>query len=241
MRFALINGMKVEAVPKGRGICLNPRCGGEMIARCGRVKAWHWAHKGRKPCDPWYESETAWHRDWKAKFPLLWQEVAQFDPVTGEAHIAGVRTDHGLVIEFQHSPISPEEMAARESFYENMIWVVDGLRGSLDMQFFRMGLSGPIQDNPLAYQVYWLSRGQLLRNWGEAGAKVFLDFGESVLWRLVFYDHAKKVGAVGPVKRDLFVQDCLLGRNIHATAGCPALPAPLVEYRSGQIPGAQRE
>jgi competence protein CoiA len=217
MRYALVSEVKTEASPRARGVCLNPKCRGEMIARCGRVKVWHWAHKGRPPCDPWHESETKWHRDWKDNFPVEWQEVAHTDPATAEVHIADVKTPHGLTIEFQHSPIPPAEMKSREAFYGEMIWIVDGRRGELDASFFRMGLHGPIQKDPLAYQVDWLGRGQLLRNWGEAGAKVYLDFGGEVLWRLVFYDPIEKRGAVGPTYRDELVKDCLAGRQIHVT------------------------
>ena len=92
-----------------------------------------------------------------------------------------------------------------------------------------MGLSGPIQDAPLAYRVEWWGRSQLLRNWSEASAKVFLDFGGEVLWRLVLFDAAKRVGVLGPAERDAFIQDCLSGTAIHVTANGPILPVPLVE------------
>ncbi|MGE8452258.1 MAG: hypothetical protein ACN6OP_16870, partial [Pseudomonadales bacterium] len=151
------------------------------------------------------------------------------DSVTSETHVADVKNPFGLVIEFQHSPIAPEEMRSREAFYKEVIWVVDGLRGDLDLSFFRMGLSGPIQQSPLAYQVQWLGRGQLLRNWAEAKAKVYLDFGENVLWRLVLYDAERKIGVVGPVLRDAFIRDCLTGKAIHVTENGPQLPAPLIQ------------
>jgi ssDNA-binding Zn-finger/Zn-ribbon topoisomerase 1 len=66
MRRALVDGAKAEAQPKLRGECTG--CGGEMVAKCGRVKVWHWAHKGAPPCDPWWENETEWHREWKDRF-----------------------------------------------------------------------------------------------------------------------------------------------------------------------------
>lgn len=119
VRFALVDGVRLEPQPKQRGCC--PLCGAEMVAKCGRVKVWHWAHKGRLECDPWYE-ETEWHRSWKDKFPLEWQEKIAYDEATGEKHIADVRTPSGLVIEFQHSVISSEEVIAREAFYKNMVW-----------------------------------------------------------------------------------------------------------------------
>ena len=66
------------------------------------------------------ETETQWHRNWKNKFPIVWQEIFLHDEQTGELHIADVRTEHGLVIEFQHSHIKPEERISRENFYK--IW-----------------------------------------------------------------------------------------------------------------------
>ena len=212
MQFALVNGLKSAPAPKLRGLC--PHCESEMVSRCGRVKVWHWAHKGHPPCDPWWESETQWHRDWKNQFPIEWQEVSHVDPATGETHIADVKNPFGLVIEFQHSPIKPEEMKSREQFYGEMVWVVDGLRGELDESYFNMGLSGPIQKNPLAYQVQWWGQSRLLHNWGAATAKVYLDFGKDHLWRLVLFDAKRKMGAVGPIAKSAFVDDCLHGTRI---------------------------
>jgi hypothetical protein len=81
-----------------------------------------------RDCDTWAEKETDWHRAWKNNFPPECQEFVQHDEQSGEKHIADVRTPHGLVIEFQHSPLDPLERAARERFYGNMVWVVDGTR-----------------------------------------------------------------------------------------------------------------
>ncbi len=101
MRFALVEGSKREPQPKQRGEC--PHCDEDMIAKCGRVKVWHWAHKGKRHCDQWWENETEWHRSWKDEFPTDWQEIGQQDEETGEKYLADVKTTHGLVIEFQHS------------------------------------------------------------------------------------------------------------------------------------------
>ncbi|TQD33265.1 hypothetical protein FKW81_14785 [Rhodobacter capsulatus] len=212
MRLAVVNGERVEAQPKLKGTCLS--CGGDMVAKCGRVKVWHWSHKGRPPCDPWWESETEWHRNWKNKFPLEWQEIVAFDPATGEKHIADVKTPHGLVVEFQHSPITPAEMQAREAFYGNMIWIVDGTRGPLDASYFNMGTWGPIDRDPIAYGIEWMGRSRLFHNWSEAGAKVYLDFGTDLLFRLISFNQATNKGAVGPIHKKTAVDDCLIGRPI---------------------------
>ncbi|MGH9440295.1 MAG: competence protein CoiA family protein [Terriglobia bacterium] len=101
MRYALVNGLKVEPAPSLSGQCSS--CGAVMVAKCGQHKLWHWAHKSRVHCDPWWEPETDWHRAWKNHFPPEWQEVVHFDPASHEKHVADVKTVAGKVIEFQHS------------------------------------------------------------------------------------------------------------------------------------------
>lgn len=123
MKFAIVNDIRQEAVPGQKGVC--PVCGAQCIAKCGERKINHWAHKSKKDCDPWWEKETFWHRNWKDKFPKEWQEVINYDSVTGEKHIADIKTDTGLVIEFQHYSITPQECKSREDFYKAMVWVAN--------------------------------------------------------------------------------------------------------------------
>lgn len=137
MKYALVEGTKTEATKGVHGIC--PSCGSELIAKCGRQKINHWAHKGTLTCDPWWEPETEWHRSWKNNYDIDWQEISLIDEQTGEKHIADVRTDHNLVIEFQHASIKPEERISREKFYKNMVWVVDGTRLKRDFPRFLKG------------------------------------------------------------------------------------------------------
>lgn len=137
MKFALIDGTKIEATKGAKGTC--PCCGSELIAKCGELKINHWAHRAIRNCDLWWEQETEWHRLWKNNFPAEWQEVTMSDEQTAEKHIADVRTSHGLVIEFQHSSINPQERIARENFYKTIIWVVDGTRLKRDYPRFLKG------------------------------------------------------------------------------------------------------
>lgn len=136
MRYALVNDERREAEPSLPGTC--PGCGQPMIAKCGDHRVHHWAHKGTRSCDPWWEPETAWHRNWKGQFPEHWQEVILHDS-SGQKHIADVRTEHSLVLEFQHSHIPSQERLAREVFYRNMAWVVDGTRRKRDLPRFEEG------------------------------------------------------------------------------------------------------
>ena len=184
MKFALINEQRQEAQPNLSGLC--PACDQAMIAKCGKFKIWHWAHKGRRTCDPWWENETEWHRAWKGRFPESWQEVIhQAD--TGEKHIADVKTDQGWVIEFQHSYIKPEERRSRDAFYQKLVWVVDGTRRKRDGAKFLNVLNRgkPIGSNSSVQRVF-SDESILLREWVDSHAPIFFDFGgEQVLWWLL--------------------------------------------------------
>lgn len=137
MKYAQVDNQRNLATKGAKGAC--PLCGSEVIAKCGERKINHWAHKGARSCDPWWEPETLWHRAWKNKFPVEWQENALFDEQTGEKHIADVLTSQRLVLEFQHSHIHPDERKSRENFYKNLVWVVDGTRLKYDYPRFQKG------------------------------------------------------------------------------------------------------
>ncbi len=153
MQFALINEELVEPKSGLIGTCRG--CGHPVIAKCGSVRVHHWAHQRTRMCDNWWEAEKEWHRSWKNNYPRLWQECFLPDVLTGEKHIADVRTDHGLVIEFQHSHLKPQERIARENFYQNMIWVVDCTRLTHDYPRFVKGQKHiRVTDQPGMYNVY---------------------------------------------------------------------------------------
>jgi hypothetical protein len=212
MQFALVSGSVLEPAPGLKGVCRS--CASEMVAKCGQHKLWHWAHKSRVHCDPWWEPETDWHREWKNHFPKKWHETVLFDSVSGEKHIADVKTELGLVIEFQHSPMTPAEMKSREDFYNNMVWIVDGCRGELDAAHFNMGLGGRINESPVAHSLHWYGRSKLFDNWIQATKPVFIDFGGANLWRLVMFNSSTQKGVVGPGGREFFIQDFIQGNPL---------------------------
>lgn len=133
MRFALGDGQRIAAAPGLSGEC--PMCGSKMLPKCGKLRVWHWAHRGVRNCEHWWEPEAAWHRQWKDEFPADWQEIVHYAE-DGEKHIADVRTPHGLTVEFQRSRLPVEEATSREDFYGNMVWVVDGTRLQKDLDRF---------------------------------------------------------------------------------------------------------
>lgn len=183
MKFAIVDGVRQEARPNIAGVC--PSCGKPMAAKCGKIKAWHWAHRGKRDCDLWWENETEWHRNWKDQFPLEWQEVIHYAG-NGEKHIADVKTAQGWVIEFQHSRIAPEERYSRNAFYEKLVWVVDGTRLKRDIKQFdnAWGNGSLIGRNP-GIRVVDEENCTILKEWSDCGVPVFLDFGiPNLLWWL---------------------------------------------------------
>lgn len=183
MRFALHNQIRIEAERGTKGQC--PACGAALVAKCGTVRVPHWAHKGQRHCDPWWENETEWHRDWKQHFPGHWQEVLARSE-SREIHVADIKTPNGLVVEFQHSPISVPERDSREDFYGNMIWVLDGLRAKTDFGSFydhvhfhagkNIDAVRTVKINPLVPRI--------TSRWHHARRPVYLDFGDDRLWQI---------------------------------------------------------
>jgi competence protein CoiA len=182
MKFALIDGVRKEAEPTLKGICIG--CGNQTLARCGEIRANHWAHKGVRRCDPWWENETDWHRAWKNEFPNDWQEVVH-SAENGEKHIADVKTEGGWVLEFQHSHIKPEERRSREEFYEKLIWVVDGTRRIKDKKRFFEILGEERHSKKYPDLRSTFPEGALFRDWIHSRTHVLIDFDEEDLWWLL--------------------------------------------------------
>lgn len=207
MRFARVNDDRREAEPRLVGYC--PRCGSPLVPKCGDFRVWHWAHRGIRHCDPWWE-ETEWHLVSKNRFPTAWQEILHRSE-KGEKHIADVKTPDGRVVEFQHSPLSVDERRSREAFYAPLIWVVNGLRRKRDKPNFYKALQR-ISLKPSVYSSDPIECA-LLRDWLSSTTDVFFDFGSTeedraafgkhVLWHL----HPNMQGRVllTPVSLDTFV------------------------------------
>ena len=183
MRYALVNNQKLEAQPNLLGSCTY--CEKPMTSKCGEKNIWHWAHKSKRICDSWWENETEWHRTWKSHFPVEWQEIIQHAD-DGEKHIADVKTDQDLVLEFQHSQIMPEERLARENFYKKILWIVDGKRRLRDkIKFFDEIEFTSCVDGRDDNRILNVLRSTLLCEWSESNVPVFFDFGEDTLWCLL--------------------------------------------------------
>lgn len=175
MKYAIVDGQKREALRSLVGTCR--QCGAVLTPKCGKIRVEHWAHSPGIVDHRW-EPETEWHRAWKNCFPVECQEVDHLAS-DGVRHVADVKTAHGRVIEFQHSPISEEERRSREEFYRPMCWVVNGQRLKLDRQrfFASLRLEGVVTVNPLTLVVP-VKGCAPLQKWADSRVLVFFDFGE---------------------------------------------------------------
>lgn len=176
MKYALLNKQRIEPQKNIKNaIC--PICGKLVIPKCGNIKIHHWAHTTDSQCtDNWWENETEWHRQWKDNFPKECQEYIMHDDITGEKHIADVRTKTGFVIEFQHSSIKPEEQQSREQFYKNMVWIVD-VRKQYDKFKQNIELLKHIQADRKYFYVEIHNKNCFPTKWLEAEVPVIFDFG----------------------------------------------------------------
>jgi len=111
-------GERTPPSAQARGSC--PTCGGPVLAKCGQVNAWHWAHTADADCDPWAERLTDWHRAYQCVVPPQQCEV-----VIGQ-HRADIVAASRHVVELQHSTISVDDIRARENHYgARMVWLFD--------------------------------------------------------------------------------------------------------------------
>lgn len=203
MLTAQSGGERIDPYPAGRADC--PACGSAVVAKCGRIVVWHWAHESREDCDPWSEPDTEWHRAWQAEVPKACREV-----VIG-GHRADIRTDTGVVVELQHSPIGVDEIRERENFYgKHMLWIFDAIEAFRDDRL------------NLRRQTY----GQTFRwkhprkSLAACRRPVLLDLGDGTLLRLRKIDMSAPCGGWGTLLDRPTVVRSLAKSTIIATVPC---------------------
>jgi competence protein CoiA len=99
-----------------------------------------------------WENETDWHRQWKNLFPEECREVVHIAE-NGEIHRADIKTSTGIIIEVQHSAMTDAERISRESFYKNLVWIIDGkpFKDQFDILH-----ALPALDSDMAKGIIWL-------------------------------------------------------------------------------------
>lgn len=122
------SGALVSAFPHGRAVC--PVCRSPVLAKCGELVTWHWAHQAQVECDSFGEPETEWHREWKRAFESLGYTVERVFQGDGETHRADVYDSvRRRVVELQHSALDARAVWARIWFYRQyaggLVWLFD--------------------------------------------------------------------------------------------------------------------
>lgn len=173
MFYANVAGERRRAIRGLEGSC--PTCGGTLIAKCGNVNVWHWAHSVSADCDRWAEPVGPWHWAWQQAIAPRWIEVP-WGP-----HRADIVGDDDVIIELQHSAISTEEIAAREDFYGDMIWLFDATHR------FRVVRSGE-------WAFFALGRVKHLSN---CRRPVYLDFGSHLVEVSLFTSAIPEIHGIG--------------------------------------------
>jgi competence protein CoiA len=124
MIFATVGDQAhTEATPHARGTC--PVCHNPVIARCGEINVWHWAHEASSTCDEWSEADTAWHYAWKNLVPA--QRVEVLVEAGSKRHLAPLVSADGTFVELRSKYISPSDVRGIEAFYKDrqMVWLFD--------------------------------------------------------------------------------------------------------------------
>lgn len=105
---------------------LCPICRGSVILRKGSINVDHFAHRASECIDNWHYDMSEWHYSLQKRFSKEEREVVVKH--MGEIHRADILQGN-QIIEFQHSPISIEEINKRNKFYNaagySVAWVFD--------------------------------------------------------------------------------------------------------------------
>jgi hypothetical protein len=189
MLYAIKNNKKIQATPQDRAFC--PFCKNEVIAKCGQINVWHWAHKTiiNTTCDGWKVSESDWHLMWKSLFP---PECVEIPIIKGrEKHIADVRLNTGRVIEFQSSSLSPEGIWEREAFYGDIFWIFNVIEAYNE---YRIDLRNKGKHHSFRWK-------HAQKSIAYAEKPVFLDFGDGLLLHLQKMYIGPPCGGWGYIKK----------------------------------------
>lgn len=148
-----------------------PLCECPVRARCRQVNVWHWSHVQGGDCDTWAEPESRWHRAYKLIVPRERREVR-----LGQ-HRADMVNPYGAVLELQHSPLSVDEIEAREAHYGvQMRWLFDARaaywKGRITLRY-KEGDSGG------SYVTFRWKHAR--RSITACARPVFLDLGQGLL------------------------------------------------------------
>jgi hypothetical protein len=181
----------------GRAAC--PQCSAPVIAKCGEIVTWHWAHEAGTDCDTWAEIPGAWHKSWQELVPPVAREV-----VAG-CHRADLISANGTIIELQQSSISPAEIREGERYYSQytprFLWIFDARDANADS---RLDIRKRSSNGNPEYRTFRWKHPR--KSVASCRKPVLLDLGCEVLRVMKIYPDAP-CGGWGYLKPVLDVED----------------------------------
>lgn len=178
MQFAIgEDGKRVNANNAKKGVkYFCPMCRRGVTFRNCTLKMKHFAHTPDDPCiDSWHHDMSEWHYTMQEYFDEQYREVVV--EKDGIVHRADVLMN-GVVIEFQHSPLSPEEFKARNDFYTScgyrVVWVIDVHSSYVKGDFYSCGTT--IYEGVDGYR--WLHHKKWLDGKYSKDVSVYLTWDE---------------------------------------------------------------
>jgi len=125
MQFAINKESKERVLPTPHSHAFCPLCQFPLVAKCGSVNIWHWAHTFNSNC-PGAKLETAWHRRMKEKFPPNQCEIIvknDLGVVIADVYIPETNTMHEFDFKNQ---LTSEEIIKKNCIYArsgyNVMW-----------------------------------------------------------------------------------------------------------------------
>jgi competence protein CoiA len=177
-----INQDGAKCLPSKEGDFYCPCCESKVVAKMGSIKIHHWSHLSSEIyCDSRPMSE--WHLEWQSHFPLEMVEV-----YVNKERRADVLLPNKVAIEFQNSPISIENVLARNQHHKDgVIWVHNFMEQTINKQFFNK-----TEVKKGLYRALWKNPVHLFDRERVRGEDIYFQFSEQTLGKICWVDYSTK-------------------------------------------------
>ncbi len=168
MLYATDSTTEILSLPLSREIkYLCPDCGRRVIPKFCTCKTPHFAHRSHETdCgSKYHDGMSEWHFVWQNTLINPIGGITIEVPVKrygGTYKRADLKPPHGIVIEFQKSPLPLMERKMREEVYRHMIWVVH-----TDIENSKVWFKDPSDTIPI-----FIDRGEYLESKAILGGRI---------------------------------------------------------------------
>jgi len=170
MLYAKKDNDRIKATPKDTANC--PYCESKVIAKCGNINIWHWAHKVKSD-SCLYKDMSQWHMQHQLMAENEGWKIEQHTGYRIADCIKGIN-----VIELQKSSISDQEILNRninyDAFRYNVHWVFDYTEKINNMRFTKV-------DNIYKFKQNWAKKSIII-------LFNYIDNNHKAIWGNVFFN-----------------------------------------------------